>query len=989
MLRRRAGASSATLLVHLEPPERQSLLIASDGDGEIVPELADEERAWKLIAAHAENQEADLERLTAIPSEKPGAMLVRVAFGTILARASSQRRSVNERRSEPDIQTAPATDGAIWLGLTDCADASLITRALEPIDLTGEQFPPPEDDSGWLNLFTSLAARFAWSTYHLTGSLQDPVSQLGGRMEFQVFLKRAIAAARHHRQAVSLLLVNPDNFNMVNHRYGRERGDLTVREIADELTTCLRKTDGVFRYGGAVFGAVLPATDIQQCRAAAEKVRRVLSGHRYVGESEHLTFSIGAAVASADDLNTKSVQATDLLKRADGALNRAKLTGGARALVTELGNDDDASIGLDPLTGIFTADTEKDYRNMLLLWETVGLVSSHPDPTTMACAFVDRLSIGFQPDRMVLLSVDEDDTLTPMATNVRDNKATDGRTSGREVILDEQRGELITRALQSKHVERLQRHSTDSTTGFTGYAVPLISRDEAIGCLFLDGDGRRLQLDSSDVIFLNALAAQMAEALDRAHYAAQWIREKDRESRQLREELQELRQAVPKTTMVYESNEMRALIDTIGRVAPTNATVLIIGESGTGKEMLAQTIHEQSKRRDGAFIVFDCGAVAHTLLEAELFGHIKGAFTGAESASEGRIAQADNGTLFLDEIGELPLQVQAKLLRFVQEKEFSPVGSGTTRKVDVRIVAATNRELQKEVAAGRFRADLYYRLQVIALQAVPLRHRTSDIIPLARYFLDNSCVQNGLSPKQLTRDAEHRLLDHPWPGNVRELQHCMLRAVLTAPTDEIDAHSIELLPDATIDSDVSESPDYRPLPQIHTPPAPAPAPAPDGHHTNAVTPTAPWASLRTELKNQIERAMAQNGTRPVPLGRWLTEDLVMEAGAVSDNVARRAARLVGVPESTFRRQYQKATAEREVGLAQRTAEWQRLVPLIGDIVADAKSNPDGESDLIEQARRVLLDDVASSVADQHSVGAALMGVTVPTYKRWVEAQRVH
>ena len=298
--------------------------------------------------------------------------------------------------------------------------------------------------------------------------------------------------------------------------------------------------------------------------------------------------------------------------------------------------------------------------------------------------------------------------------------------------------------------------------GYTGYAVPLIAREAPIALVFLDARGQRLQLDSSDVVFLNALAGQMAMALDRATLASGWIHQKDQESRKLREELDELRQTLSPSQMIYESEEMHGLMDTLKRVAPADATVLITGESGTGKEMLAQALHQYSRRSDGPFVIFDCGAVAPSLIEAELFGHVKGAFTGAESASDGRISQAAGGTLFLDEIGELPLQVQAKLLRFVQEKSFAPVGSAVDLQVDVRIVAATNRTLQDEVGAGRFRGDLYYRLQVISLHAIPLRHRRADILPLARYYLERFSGQNGLPQRRLTNAAAAKLRAYDW-----------------------------------------------------------------------------------------------------------------------------------------------------------------------------------------------------------------------------------
>lgn len=987
-LRNEYGAASVTMLMHMEPLDRQSILLISDDLAEPVVELADEEAAWNLISDWHEHQaENTLSPVSQVASEKSDTLLLRLEFDNIMARPKSVRRNVNERRSQPDINTAPLIDGVLWIAFVGCDRPETVIedfqQGLISIDAGNAAGKHAGGQRSAAEL-VALAARLAWSNYQLTTALQDPVSQLPGRMDFQVFLKRAIAAAREHDQFISLLLVNPDDFSMINHRYGREQGDRAVREIADVLAHCLRGTDGVFRYGGAVFGVVLPATNLEQCRAAVEKVRKQLTTRPYLDEDEHLIFSMGAAVAGPEEFRTRIVDAADMLKSADGALNRAKLSGGGRVVVCGMGDSDIDGESLNPLGGIFTADTEKDYRNMLLLWETVGLVSSSSEPGAMARALVDRLATGFQPDRIALFAVDGNGETSPMAINIRDASAKDGRSSRSSIPLHQKQEELLDKALESKQVERLHSEADKHGGVNNAYAVPLIARDRPVGCLYLDGRGRRLALDSSDVIFLTALGSQMAVALDRAALAAGWIIEKDRESRQLREELHELKQSLDQSRMIYESEEMKALMDTLERVAPSNATVLITGESGTGKEMLAHSIHEFSSRSERPFVVFDCGAVAHSLLEAELFGHVKGAFTGAESASAGRIAQADGGTLFLDELGELPLQVQSKLLRFVQEKEFSPVGSAQSVKVDVRLVAATNRTLQDEVAAGRFRADLYYRLQVISLQAIPLRHRLPDVMPLANYFLERFAAQHGRRAA-FSDSARSKLLNYEWPGNVRELQNCILRTILTAPDEVIGAEDIELLP---------ESPSHTSVNLIVEDPVPnitavdsriGSVLKPD--EAQAILPDAandPWQLLNGELNRQVKLALKNNNSQPLPLGRWLTEDLVLAASDASNNIVRRAAARVGIPETTFRRHFQRASSEQQAGLANRTSEWEKVREIVRELIEGSPDeNPD---DLLERARLLLLDDVFQQVSGRISAGAALMGVTAPTYKRWLEVR---
>jgi two-component system response regulator HydG len=236
--------------------------------------------------------------------------------------------------------------------------------------------------------------------------------------------------------------------------------------------------------------------------------------------------------------------------------------------------------------------------------------------------------------------------------------------------------------------------------------------------------------------------------------------------------------------IVGSSPALRRVIDVATQAAPSQATVLVLGESGTGKELLARYIHERSSRARGPFVAVNCAAIPETILESELFGHERGAFTGATSRKDGRFAKASGGTLFLDEIGELSLAVQVKLLRVLQEGEYEPVG-GNTQKADVRIVAATNRDIVAEVAAGRFREDLYYRLNVIAVVAPPLRARREDIPLLVDHFLGKYCAKNGRPRLQPTRGAIDRLADYAWPGNVRELENVIERAVVLARSDAL------------------------------------------------------------------------------------------------------------------------------------------------------------------------------------------------------------
>jgi transcriptional regulator with PAS, ATPase and Fis domain len=230
----------------------------------------------------------------------------------------------------------------------------------------------------------------------------------------------------------------------------------------------------------------------------------------------------------------------------------------------------------------------------------------------------------------------------------------------------------------------------------------------------------------------------------------------------------------------------------VRNVADTDCTVLITGESGTGKELLARAVHAGSLRKDGPFVPLNCAAIPESLIEAELFGHVRGAYTGAIAAREGRIASAHGGTLFLDEIGDLPPSAQAKLLRMLQDLVITPLGSDRPLAIDVRIVAATNQDLERMVDEGKFRADLYYRLSVIPVQVPPLRERAGDVVVLARQFLAAANQRNGRGVDGFEESAERALAEHRWPGNVRELMHMVERAVLLKGQGRIRASDLPL-----------------------------------------------------------------------------------------------------------------------------------------------------------------------------------------------------
>ncbi|HPJ92753.1 MAG TPA: sigma 54-interacting transcriptional regulator [Deltaproteobacteria bacterium] len=393
-----------------------------------------------------------------------------------------------------------------------------------------------------------------------------------------------------------------------------------------------------------------------------------------------------------------------------------------------------------------------------------------------------------------------------------------GMDRGMISILDRDSGEAILDLAYGVDIEGLDI-TYKPGEGITGQVAqtgkPMVIANLGKEEHFLDRTGARRFLDRSELSFLcvpiiydsrvvGVLSAdKIAQQVDNQDYEIQFLCEvavliaKAVQTRSIEEDNRRLRNLLgrtqrPSSEIIGNSKKMKEIYGLVSQVADSNTTVMIHGETGTGKELVARSVHRNSPRSSGPFIEVNCAAMPDTLIESELFGHEKGAFTGANQRRSGRFEEAHGGTIFLDEVGELSPLAQAKLLRVIQERQFQPLGSTRIVKVNVRIIAATNRDLEQDVAAGRFRSDLYYRLNVFPIYMPSLRERGSDIILLADYFAEKYSKQFKKSIKRISTPAIDLLLAYHWPGNVRELENCIERAVLLANGDTID--SIHLPP---------------------------------------------------------------------------------------------------------------------------------------------------------------------------------------------------
>ncbi len=957
-IRKLSGAETVTLFVPSLPGGLFQPLLIHYGDAPPVPELRDLEAAEEFARQQTgeEDDGAGPTALQLIPSHDADCGLITLPGVEIpweLARfgvESPGRRRTDTDSAQEDVLGA-------WLGIRLPQGKGAVLDRLANSHLPSRIAEDGDSRVWWEWLFV-LGGALASHTSQVTVILKDPVTGLADRKAFQAVLTNQLERAQAESQPLSLLFINPDQFAHINERLGREVGDQCVREISERLRPGLRMTDLVARYGGVIFAAILPDTPETEALEVAQRVAENLAAAPYLEGDIELAFSIGLSCLEPEAQS--SAGTLEIVRRADRALNAAKRAGGGRIVSFRDAPDIENGDGQDRLSGIFTGNMSKDYRNMALLHDTIDILALETDFDGLAAEVVEKLYQAFTPDRIGIVDLDDGSEVRTLCGLTR-RESTGGLQSRVETVeLESFEKQQIKTALSNSRVH--EHHASASQR--VCFIAPFKAGRRALGCLFVEGRQNILTLDSADLIFLESLAAQIAVALDRARLTGLEQRRQDQERRKLRAELSELRQALQHVKMVYRSPEMEELVTTVKRVAPTDATVLITGESGTGKELLARTVHELSQRKTHPFIIVDCGAISSTLIESELFGHERGAYTGAEGRRTGRLVEARNGTVLLDEIGELPLEVQSKLLRFVQDKEFTTVGGSKVQSVDVRIVAATNRDLAAEVKAGRFREDLYHRLNVVCLEIPALRERPDDILHLARHFLDLFAVQYQKGVRQFTPEAEAFLVRHRWAGNVRELQNKILQSVILSESDEIGAEELGMSSRSDRRKSMRVSSDIG-LDALET-------------DDDAIAAADLWQELRVQLGDRIDRTARATPPLRLPFGTWLRDDLLLEAAQTTNNAAREAASLVGMPESTYRRRLRSAADQESSGLARRMEDWDEVRQILAELT---RTGPAGEGELHSRTQEVLLEEILARFPDNVGVGAQLLGVSPPTYRR--------
>jgi diguanylate cyclase (GGDEF)-like protein len=939
LVERLSGAGAVSFYVPPGASGEREILI-HEGREPPVPELADEAAAAELHARYGDVQDTD-EGALRLPSRENNAVLYRIPLGWVLAKedGSSPDRRKREGRSRTELTA--------WTGLR--FDESGRGRGGDGL----LRFPTASDtlsDDRWWKNFLGVAAAFAAHTRAVSRTLFDQVTGLPQRPEFQAELEIALTDAVERNLHAVLILLGPDNFGWVNERLDRRSGDVVLGEIATALRASLRSRDHVARYGGATFAVILFDTGRDVGRTVTENLIGRLDEQRYHGGILRLEFSAGLAVTEG----TEAIDAQEMIRRADQALSAARRDDAGRIRIWERGSDIENAGSLDRLQGIFTGDKNKDYRNMRLLMDSVAVVASSTDRAELASRFTARLFESVQARRVAVVERSRAGSFEVLGGFERSPGGT------RPFAVTPRDLEVLERSSREAHFVAAAGESGESPL----YALPLFLEDRWLGGIVLEVPSH---FDDSDRRFLDALASGMAVALDRARLLE---RERDRqreEKERLEAEVSDLRRVVHGSRLAYRSAAIESLLATARRVARTDTTVLITGESGTGKEMFARTLHELSGRNERPLVVVDCGAISPTLIESELFGHEKGAFTGAHTRKQGRLARADGGTVFLDEIGDLPLDLQGKLLRFVQEKQFIPVGGVEVRKVDVRIIAATNADLRARVADGGFREDLFHRLNVIRLHVPPLRERKDDILHLATIFLQQFAALYRRPAHHFTERAMAALTGYPWPGNVRELQNLVMTSVLFCDGPEVDVYDLQGFQAALL-------PVTAPPPEAASRAGTAAVAPPASAGTPGVDPA---TRLREALAGEVAAAVANGPGGLSPLGKWLTEDLVLTADRMATGGVRRGAALTGLADTTYRRLLKVAAAKRAAGALLRSATWDRVTSLLEDFI---RTRPQ-DTDVCQWAETRLLSAIESAVAGDAGKAAALLGVTKPTLIR--------
>jgi diguanylate cyclase (GGDEF)-like protein len=814
-----------------------------------------------------------------------------------------------------------------------------------------------------------------------TSLLSDPLSMLCSRTTLQ---NRLSTLGRKH--SIGLVMIHCIDFHQINKKFSHDHGDKVIREITSGLKSTTREGDILSRFGGALFAIGFPTNEQDDVASLAKKLQKSLQEKQYLDGAINLNFDLGAAIIRHnEDFKTEAERASALINRADQALNSAQQEKQPSIITWQ---NDDYNLyqqQFQYLGGIFTADTVTDYRNMLLLWDISSIIADKHDFSQLLQSVVQRLCQTFD---FVCAGL-----ITDSDVSNKDYKHSIDSDDNAIELTEKDASFLPELVRMQANVLEKNKPSEKYINDNLFLVLPL--EIQTTDCFFVCGQSEKFDVTHDTKVLLSGLTRQLGKALRRSRLEEELNRKLESQNELLQNELVQLKEGLQSSSIIYQSAAMHNLMKFTQRAAMTDTTVLVTGESGTGKERLIYALHQLGKRSDKPFVIIDCGSIPETLIESELFGHVKGAFTGAQNSANGKVMDANGGVLVLDEIGELPLQMQTKLLRFVQEKHFTRVGGNKLINVDVKIIAVTNRDLAQEVERGTFRKDLYYRLNVLTLHNPPLRDRLDDLPLLSQHFLNKFAKQFKVEKMSLSAEAVNKMRAYSWPGNIRELENRLMQATLLCDGTIINW---ELL---NIEENIKEQ-----IPVTHNDTSnhhqTLSTPAESNQHVNSSahqsaayeelshadhSQAAPEEKLvfidvdscLTQLSNVLQTQITVSGQLAqffnAPFGTWVEDELILQTYIATAKKMRLTAARLHISQSTARRRVDKIIADDEMGEAIRPDSWHQVTDALLPIANGEVVVPD----CMAKLRLVILEAILNTSVCSMAQAAEILGVSEPTF----------